>query len=217
MNTFISTFLGWAFFLGAIFGWTFFLAFVVWRVRIMHKERLAKKSLRKSEEKRKTDSDDMPVLLTPKERREYMLNHIEDGRFYAISSLRGSDTTIVCAERYDTEEQRLYCYAYLLISERGVYNVYNLHISDPRGIFILRDFVGNKPLRIDFDCNPHLFVFEEENISPYITDRDYNDFVQSLQKAGCDWKIEKGEDNGLGSYKYLLKENNNIITNTTSK
>lgn len=206
MNTFISTFLGWAFFLGAIFGWTFLLAFVVWRVRIIHKERLAKKSLRKSEEKRKTDSDDMSVLLTPKERREYMLNHIEDGRFYAISSLRGSVTTIVCAERYDAKEQRLYCYAYLLISERGVYNVYNLHIRDPRGIFKLRDFVGNKPLRIDFDCNPHLVVFEEENISPYITDRDYNDFVQSLQKAGCDWKIEKDEDNGLGSYKYLLKE-----------
>jgi hypothetical protein len=203
MNTFISTFLGWAFFLGAIFGWTFFFAFVVWRVRIMHKERLVKKSLRKSEEKRKTDSDDMPVLLTPKERREYMLNHIEDGRFYAISSLRGSDTTIVCAERYDAEEQRLYCYAYLWISG---HSVYNLHISDPRGIFKLRDFVGNKPLRIDFDCNPHLVVFEEENISPYITDRDYNDFVQSLQKAGCDWKIEKGEDNGLDSYKYLLKE-----------
>ena len=203
MNTFISTFLGWAFFLGAIFGWTFFFAFVVWRVRIMHKKRLVKKNLRKSEEKRKTDSDDMPVLLTPKERREYMLNHIEDGRFYAISSLRGSDTTIVCAERYDAEEQKLYCYAYLLISGHGVYN---LHISDPRGIFKLRDFVGNKPLRIDFDCNSHLVVFEEENISPYITDRDYNDFVQSLQKAGRDWKIEKGEDNGLGSYKYLLKE-----------
>lgn len=203
MNTFISTFLGWAFFLGAIFGWTFFLAFVVWRVRIMHKERLAKKSQRKREEKRKTDSDDMPVLLNPKERREYMLNHIEDGRFYAISSLRGSDTTIVCAQRYDAEEQRLYCYAYLWISGRGVYN---LHVSDPRGIFKLRDFLGNKPLRIDFDCNPHLVVFEEENISPYIVDRDYNTFMQSLQAAGYDWKIEKGEDSGLGSYKYLLKE-----------
>lgn len=203
MNTFISTFLGWAFFLAAIFGWTFFLAFVVWSVRIMHKERLAKTSLRKSEEKRKTDSDDMPVLLTPKERREYMLNHIEDGRFYAISSLRGSDTTIVCAKRYDAEEQRLYCYAYLWISGRGVYN---LHVSDPRGIFKLRDFIGNKPLRIDFDCNPHLVVFEEENISPYLTERDYNVIVQSLQKAGCDWKIEKSEENRLGSYKYLLKE-----------
>lgn len=203
MNTFISTFLGWAFFLGAIFGWTFFLAFVVWRVRIMHKERLAKKSQRKREEKRKTDSDDMPVLLNPKERREYMLNHIEDGRFYAISSLRGSDTTIVCAQRYDAEEQRLYCYAYLWISGRGVYN---LHVSDPRGIFKLRDFLGNKPLRIDFDRNLHLFVFEEENISPYIVDRDYNTFMQSLQAAGYDWKIEKGEDSGLGSYKYLLKE-----------
>lgn len=203
MNTFISTFLGWAFFLGAIFGWTFFFAFVVWRVRIMHKERLAKKSLRKSEEKRKTDSDDMPVLLTPKERREYMLNHIEDGRFYAISSLRGSDTTIVCAKRYDAEEQRLYCYAYLWISGRGVYN---LHVSDPYGIFKFRHFLGNKLLRIDFDRNPLLVVFEEENISSYLVDREYNTFVQSLQTAGLDWKIEKGEDNGLGSYKYLLKE-----------
>ena len=145
-----------------------------------------------------------PVLLTPKERREYMLNHIEDGRFYAISSLRGSDTTIVCAKRYDAEEQRLYCYAYLWIGGHG--GVYNLHVSDPRGIFKLRGFIGNKPLHIDFDRNPLRVVFEEENISPYLTERDYNAFVQSLQKAGFDWKIEKGEENVLGSYKYILKE-----------
>ena len=144
-----------------------------------------------------------PVLLTPKERREYMLNHIEDGRFYAISSLRGSDITIVCAKRYDAEKQRLYCYAYLWISG---HSVYNLHVSDPRGIFKLRDFLGNKPLRIDFDCNPHLVIYEEDNISPYIEAGDYNAFVKSLQAAGFDWKIEKGEGNGLGSYKYLLKE-----------
>lgn len=144
-----------------------------------------------------------PVILTPKERREYMLNHIEDGRFYAISSLRGSDITIVCAKRYDAEKQMLYCYAYLWISGHGVYN---LHVMDPRGIFKLRDFLGNKPLRIDYDCNPHLVVFEEDNISPYIEDEDYNAFVQGLQMAGFDWKIEKGEGNGLGSYKYLLKE-----------
>ena len=145
-----------------------------------------------------------PVLLTPKERREYMLKHIEDGRFYAISSLRGSDITIVCAKRYDAEKQMLYCYAYLWIGGHG--GVYNLHVSDPRGIFKLGNFIGNKPLRIDFDCNPHLVVFEEDNISPYIADGDYNAFMQSLQKAGFDWKIEKGEGNGLGSYKYLLKE-----------
>lgn len=144
-----------------------------------------------------------PVLLTPKERRKYILNHIEDGRFYAISSLRGSDTTIVCAKRYDAEKQMLYCYAYLWISGRGVYN---LHVFDPRGIFKLRDFLSNKSLRIYFDCNPHLVVFEEDNISPYIVDGDYNAFVQSLQTARYDWKIEKGEGNGLGSYKYLLKE-----------
>lgn len=203
MNTFISTFLGWAFFLGAIFGWTFFLAFVVWRVRIMHKERLAKKSQRKREEKRKTWLPEPPVLLTPKERREYMLNHIEDGRFYAISSLCRSDVTIVCAQRYDAEEQRLYCYAYLFISGRGDYN---LHIIAPIGKTQFCDFLGKERLRIDLDLIPRCVVFEEENISPYIDDRDYNVFAQSLQAAGYGWKIEKGEDNGLGSYKYLLKE-----------
>ena len=144
-----------------------------------------------------------PVILTPKECRECMLNHIEDGRFYAISSLSGSGTTIVCAQRYDSEGRRLYCYAYLWISG---YAVYNLHVSEPRGIIKLRGFIGDNPLRIDFDCNPHIVVFEEDNISPYIVDGDYNAFMQSLQKAGFDWKIEKGEDNGLGSYKYLLKE-----------
>ena len=144
-----------------------------------------------------------PVILTPKERREYMLNHIEDGRFYAISSLSGSGTTIVCAQRYDSEEQRLYCYAYLWIGGHGVYN---LHVSDPRGIIKLRGFIGNKPLRIDFDRNPHLIVFEEDNISPYIEDGDYNAFVQGLKMAGFDWKIEKGEENVPGSHKYILKE-----------
>lgn len=203
MNTFISTFLGWAFFLAAIFGWTFFLAFVVWRVRIMHKERLAKKSLRKSEEKRKTDSVDMSVILTPKERREYMLNHIEDGRFYVISSLRDSDTTIVCAKRYDAEEQRLYCYAYLYISGRGDYN---LHIIAPIGKTKFCDFLGKERLRIDLDLIPRCVVFEEENISSYLVDREYNTFVQSLQAAGFDWKIEKGKEDVLGSCEYLLKE-----------
>ena len=144
-----------------------------------------------------------PALLTPKECRECMLNHIEDGRFYTISSLSGSGTTIVCAQRYDAEEHRLYCHAYLWISG---YAVYNLHVSDPRGIIKLRGFVGNNPLRIDFDCNPHIIVFEDDNISPYIVYRDYNAFVQGLQTAGFVWKIEKGEDNGLGSCKYILKE-----------
>lgn len=167
------------------------------------REKKAKQKEGCQQQKKTTCLPEPPVLLTPKERREYMLNHIEDGRFYAISSLRGSDTTIVCAKRYDAEEQRLYCYAYLWISGRGVYN---LHVSDPYGIFKFRHFLGNKLLRIDFDRNPLLVVFEEENISSYLVDREYNTFVQSLQTAGLDWKIEKGEDNGLGSYKYLLKE-----------
>ena len=172
-------------------------------ISLIWREMKAKKKEGCRQQEKRIWLPEPPVLLTPKERREYMLNHIEDGRFYAISSLRGSDTTIVCAKRYDAEEQRLYCYAYLWISGHGVYN---LHVMDPRGIFKLRDFLGNKPLRIDFDCNPHLVVFEEDNISPYIEDGDYNAFVQGLQMAGFDWKIEKGEGNGLGSYKYLLKE-----------
>ncbi len=197
MNTFISTFLGWAFFFGAVFGWTFFFAFVVQRVQIMRKEYLAKKS------QRETVSDDMPVLLTTKECREYMLNHIEDGRFYEISSLRNSETFIVCAKRYDAKAERLYCYAYLWINGK---NSCNLHVTDPRDTSQSCKFLGGKSLRIDFDINPNIVVFEDENISPYLTERDYNDFVQSLQAAGFDWKIEKGKENVLGSCEYLLTE-----------
>ena len=182
------------------------IKWIIWLLRelsLTWREKKAKQGKGCKQQEKRIWLPEPPVLLTPKERREYMLNHIEDGRFYAISSLRGSDTTIVCAKRYDAEEQRLYCYAYLWISGHGVYN---LHVSDPRGIFKLRDFLGNKALRIDFDCNPHLVIYEEDNISPYIVDRDYSVFMLSLHKAGLDWKIEMGEDNGLGSYKYLLKE-----------
>lgn len=98
-----------------------------------------------------------------------MLNHIEDGRFYAISSLRNSETTIVCAKRYDAEEEQLYCYAYLYISGKGHYN---LHVIDPRDTSQSCKFLGNQSLRIDFDRNPRCVVFEEENVSPYIEDRD---------------------------------------------
>ena len=167
------------------------------------REKKAKQKEGCQQQKKTTCLPEPPVLLTPKERREYMLNHIEDGRFYAISSLRDSDTTIVCAKRYDAEEQRLYCYAYLYIC-RGC--IYNLHVGSSIKTFKNCHFLGNKKLRIDFDNDPRVVVFEEENISSYLVDREYNTFVQSLQAAGFDWKIEKGEDNGLGSYKYLLKE-----------
>ena len=203
MNTFISTFLGWAFFLGAVFGWTFFLAIVVQRVRIMHKERLERKKQREHEEKMNVASDTPPALLAPKERREYALNHIEDGRFYVVSSPYNVDPTIVCAKRYDAEEHRLYCYAYLWIDACGRYD---LHVSGHRGIFDSRDFIGGKPLRIDSYRNPSILVYEEENISPYLTERDYNTFVQSLQAAGFGWKIEKGEEGMMDSHKYRLKE-----------
>ena len=179
---------------------------LIWQLRelsLTWREMKAKQKEKCKQQEKTALLPESPVTLPPKERREYMLNHIDDGRFYAISSLSGSGTTIVCAQRYDSEERRLYCYAYLWISG---YAVYNLHVSEPRGIIKLRGFIGDNPLRIDFDCNPHIVVFEEDNISPYIEDRYYNAFVQGLQKAGFDWKIEKGEDNGLGSYKYLLKE-----------
>ena len=179
---------------------------LIWLLRelsLTWREMKAKQGEKCKQPEKRTWLPEPPVILTPKERREYMLNHIEDGRFYAISSLSGSGTTIVCAQRYDSEERRLYCYAYLWISG---YAVYNLHVSEPRGIIKLRGFIGDNPLRIDFDCNPHIVVFEEDNISPYIEDRDYNAFMQSLQKAGLDWKIEKGEENVPGSHKYILKE-----------
>lgn len=182
--------------------------YLTWR------EKKAKQKEGCQQQEKTTWKPEPPVLLTPKERREYMLNHIEDGRFYVVSSLRNSDTTIVCAKRYDAEKQMLYCYYYLWIRGCGVYN---LHIIDPRGIFKLRDFLGNKPLSIDFDRNPNLIIFEEENISQYLTERDYNDIVQSLQKAGVECEIERSEENILGSYKYQLKVNKNKITNTTSK
>ena len=203
MNTFISTFLHWAFFLGAVFGWTFFLAFVVQRVQIMRKEYLERKKQREHEEKMNVVSDTNPALLAPKERRDYVLNHIEDGRFYVVLSPHHVGLTIVCAKRYDAEEHRLYCHAYLWIDAIGRYN---LHVSGPRGIFDSRDFLGGKPLCIDSDRNPSIFVHEEECLSPYLTERDYNDFVQSVQAAGFDWKIEKGKENVLGSCEYRLKE-----------
>lgn len=182
-------------------------ACLIWLLREFFRtwrERKAKQKDGCQQQEKPTWLPEPPVLLTPRERREYMLNHIEDGRLYAISSLRNSDTTIVCAKRYDAEEQRLYCYAYLWISGKGDYN---LHIECPVSTSKFRDFLGNKRLRIDLDHTPYIAAFEEEeNISSYIVDRDYNTFVHSVQAAGFDWKIEKGEENLPGSYKYLLKE-----------
>lgn len=198
----LTTILGWALLFAALFGWTITLAFVFQRVRIMHKEYLAGKKQREHEEKLDVVSGNPPVLLTPKERREYMLNHIEDGRFYVVSSPHHVGITIVCAERYDAEKQRLYCHAYLWIDAIGRYN---LHVRNPRRIVDSRDFLCGKSLCVDFDRNPSIFVFEEENISPCLTERDYNDFVHSLRAAGFDWKIERENDNMFGSYKYFLK------------
>lgn len=181
-------------------------ACLIWLLREFFRTYREKKAKQKDgcqQQEKRTWLLEPPVLLTQEERREYMLNHIEDGRFYVISSPRNSDITIVCAKRYDAEGKKLYCYVYLWISGNGVYN---LHVSDPRGIIKLRDFLGDKPLRIDYDLTPALVVFEEEYISPYLTERDCNNFVLSMQKAGVECNIEKGEDNGLGSYKYRLKE-----------
>ena len=50
------------------------------------------------QQQEKDGSDNVPVLLSPKDRREYILNHIEDGRLYAISTLFSKGFTIVCAK-----------------------------------------------------------------------------------------------------------------------
>ena len=179
---------------------------LIWLLRKFYLTWREKKAKQKEECQQQGKTTWLPtplVLLTPKERREYMLNHIEDGRFYEISSLCNSETSILCAKRYDAEEEMLYCYAYLCISGKGDYN---LHIEAPINTAKFCDFLGKKRLRIDLDRNPRCVVFEEENISPYIEDRDYNTFMQSLQAAGLDWNIEKGKENVLGSYEYLLKE-----------
>lgn len=187
-----------------VIGVVTFIVILIWLLRKIYlAEREKAKQKRNGQRSEKSDSDEPPLLLTPKERREYMLNHIEDGRLYAISSLHSSEVCILCAKRYDAETEILYCYAYLWISGKGHYN---LHVSDPRGIYKFRSFLGNKPLCVNFDRDPRCIVLETENISPYIVDRDYNTFVQSLRAAGLDWKIERGEANIPGSYKYRLKE-----------
>lgn len=189
-----------------LIGIDIFIVCLIWLLREFFRTWREKKAKQKEgcqQQEKRIWLPEPLAILTPKEHREYMLNHIEDGRFYTISSPRSFYIAIVCAKRYDAEEKMLYCYAYLWISERSVYN---LHVSDHRGILKLRDFLGDNHLRIDFDRNPNLIFFGEESISPYLTQRDYNDFVLSMQKAGVECNIEKGEDNGMGSYKYRLKE-----------
>lgn len=189
-----------------VIGVVTFIACLIWLLREIYltwREKKAKQKDGCQQQGKATCPPEPPVLLTPKERREYMLNHIEDGRFYAISSPGSSETCILCAKRYDAEEEQLYCYAYLWISGKGHYN---LHVIDPRDTSQSCKFLGGKSLRIDFDINPRCVVFEKENISPYIVDRDYNTFVHSVQAAGFDWKIEKDGENMLGFYKYMLKE-----------
>ncbi len=160
--------------------------FLTWR------EKKAKQKEKCQQYEKPTWLPTPPVLLTLQERREYILNHIEDGRFYEISSPSNSATCILCAKRYDAEAEILYCYAYLWLNEKGYYN---LHIDAPINTVKFCDFLGKNRLRIDLDRNSCLVVFEEENISPYIVDRDYNSFLKSLQAAGFNWKIEKGEGN----------------------
>ena len=78
---------------------------LIWLLRelsLTWREMKAKQGEKCKQQEKRTWLPEPPVILTPKERREYMLNHIEDGRFYAISSLSGSGTTIVCAQRYDS-------------------------------------------------------------------------------------------------------------------
>lgn len=117
-----------------VIGVVTFIVILIWLLRKIYlaERKKAKQKDGCQQQEKRTWLPEPPLLLTPKERREYMLNHIEDGRLYAISSLHSSEVCILCAKRYDAEREILYCYAYLWISGKGHYN---LHVSAPRGIF----------------------------------------------------------------------------------
>lgn len=126
---------------------------------------------------------------------------IEDGRIYEILGSSRSDIIIACAEKYNEEEKRLYCYAYLSISPSGVYE---LHVRDLRDTIRLKDFVMSHHLNIIFDHCPSIFLWDNETISPFIPLRDYLDFSRCLKKAGCQWNIEQGDLQRLGDYTYKM-------------
>lgn len=126
---------------------------------------------------------------------------IEDGRIYEILGSSRSDIIIACAEKYNEEEKRLYCYAYLSISPSGVYELY---VRDLRDTIRLKDFVMNHHLNIIFDHCPSIFLWGNETFSPFIPLRDYLDFSRCLKKAGCQWNIEQGDLQRLGDYTYKM-------------
>lgn len=164
---------------------------------------LSLKKKEKTDDNKKAEFVFSSEYLTPMEWREKLLNNIDDGRLYQITSPH--ELVIACAKEYNAEEDRLSCYAYYSISERGVYIVSNLHVSDPCGKPHSREFVGNIPLNIYYDQDPGIIMSKDVMISPFVTDGDYNRFVFYMLKAGIQWNIERSEQHRLGSYAYRLK------------
>ena len=188
----------------ALLGVIVFIFLIVFLVNMWCDLRLAKRLRKERQIKNDSKSDFFSSEhLTPMEYRETLLNNIDDGRLYQITSPH--ELVIACAKEYNAEEDILSCYAYYSISERGVYIVSNLHVSDPCGKPHSREFVGNIPLNIYYDQDPGIIMSKDVMISPFVTDGDYNRFVFYMLKAGIQWNIERSEQHRLGSYAYRLK------------
>lgn len=188
-----------------VMGVVTFIFGLIWLLREIYlacRERRTKVDEQTKNDK-KADNDFSCDHLTPMEWREKLLNNIECGRLYQITSLGSPHIVIACAKSYDAETKRLACDAFLCIFNRSHYV---LHVIDGGGTFIARDFIGRAPLSIFYDHNPGLRILEETLVSPFVTNEDCQDFVTAMQKAGHRCVMEKGEDHRLGCYTYQLKE-----------
>lgn len=188
-----------------VIGVVTFIVLLIWLLReiyIAWREKKAKVDEQTKDDK-KADHDFSCDHLTPMEWREKLLNNIECGRLYQITSPGSPHIVIACAKSYDAETKRLACDAVLCIFNRSYYVLY---VIDGGGTFIARDFIGRAPLSIFYVHNPGLRILKESLVSPFVTNEDCQDFVTAMLKAGHRCIMEKGENHRLGSYTYRLKE-----------
>lgn len=189
----------------ALLGVIVFIFLIVFLVNMWRDLRLTKRLRKEKQIKNDLKSDFFSSEhLTQMEYREILLNNIEDGRLYQITS--PNEIVIACAKEYNAKDGRLACYAYFSIIERGVYTVStNLYVCEPFGNSHSRKIIGKTTLDIYYDQNPDIFMSGDVMISPFVADGDYQRFKFYMLKAGLQWDIEKGEQHRLGCYTYRLK------------